>query len=293
MLDCEPMFDYGRQPASWAHTDRSYHQAVARATASTWSCALTTDMRLGFEGGRATARTLLKEGDQRFCALSWSRARPALHLRRGVRAAGVDRAPLAALAGPRRLPRPPVAQPPAAQRAHAEGPDLRAHRRAGRRGDHVAARDAGRRAQLGLPLQLDPRLRLRAVGPAHARLRLGGRRLLLLHRRRRRARRRAAGHVRRRRRDAARRAGSSTTCTATTAPARSASATPPTSSASTTSGARCSTRSTSTPVRRTGSTSGSGRSSSARSRPPSSTGASPTRASGRCAASRSTSRRRS
>ena len=45
----------------------------------------------------------------------------------------------------------------------------------------------GRRAQLGLPLQLDPRLDLRAVGPVHARLRLGGQRLLLLHRRRGRA----------------------------------------------------------------------------------------------------------
>jgi GH15 family glucan-1,4-alpha-glucosidase len=33
---------------------------------------LTTDLRLGFEGGRATARTLLKEGDQRFVAMSWS-----------------------------------------------------------------------------------------------------------------------------------------------------------------------------------------------------------------------------
>jgi GH15 family glucan-1,4-alpha-glucosidase len=33
---------------------------------------LTTDLRLGFEGPRATARTLLKEGDCRFVALSWS-----------------------------------------------------------------------------------------------------------------------------------------------------------------------------------------------------------------------------
>src|SRR5207245_697121 len=33
---------------------------------------LTTHMRLGFEGGRATARTLVKEGETRFCALSWT-----------------------------------------------------------------------------------------------------------------------------------------------------------------------------------------------------------------------------
>ena len=32
---------------------------------------MTSDLRLGFEGGRASARTLLKEGDIRFIALSW------------------------------------------------------------------------------------------------------------------------------------------------------------------------------------------------------------------------------
>ena len=37
---------------------------------------LSTDMRLGFEGARAVARTLLKEGETRFCALSWSDAKP-------------------------------------------------------------------------------------------------------------------------------------------------------------------------------------------------------------------------
>ena len=32
---------------------------------------LTSDLRIGFEGGQASARTLLKEGDVRFVALSW------------------------------------------------------------------------------------------------------------------------------------------------------------------------------------------------------------------------------
>ena len=70
---------------------------------------LTTDLRLGFEGGRAMARTLLKEGDVRFCALSWSEHEPPHTYERGVPAAGLDRAPLAALAGPRPLPRPSLA----------------------------------------------------------------------------------------------------------------------------------------------------------------------------------------
>ena len=56
------------------------------------------------------------------------RARAASDLRRGLQAPGVDRPPLAALARPRRLPRPPVAHVPAAQRAHAQGAHLRPHR---------------------------------------------------------------------------------------------------------------------------------------------------------------------
>ncbi len=51
-----------------------------------------------------------------------------------------------------------------------------------RRPDHLAAGDPRRRTQLGLPLQLDPRLDLHPLGPAHARLRPGGARLHALHR---------------------------------------------------------------------------------------------------------------
>ena len=119
---------------------------------------------------------------------------------------GVDRPPLAALAGPRQLPRPSVAHVPAALRADAQGPDLRAQRRAAGGGHDLAARDAAGRAQLGLPLQLDPRLDVHAVGAAVARLRVGGQRLLLLHRRRRRRRGEPPGDVRPRRRAPARRA---------------------------------------------------------------------------------------
>ena len=161
---------------------------------------------LGFEGSRATARHLMKEGEHVYCALSWSEHAPPAGLRRGLRPAGVDRPPLAALARPRQLPRPSVADLPAAQRADPQGPDLRPQRRAARGRHHLAARDAPGRAQLGLPLQLDPRLDVHAVGAAVARLRVGGQRLLLLHRRRRRRRGEPPGHVRRRRRARARRA---------------------------------------------------------------------------------------
>jgi alpha,alpha-trehalase len=75
-LDCEPMSDYGQSPADWSYTDRGYHQGIARCSGTDVHLTLTTDMRLGFEGGRAIARTLLKEGETRFCALSWSEHEP-------------------------------------------------------------------------------------------------------------------------------------------------------------------------------------------------------------------------
>ena len=75
-LDCEPMFDYGRHPARWEYASGNYHGAIARDGESGLELQVTTDMRIGFEGGRATARTLLKEGEQRFVALSWSEHPP-------------------------------------------------------------------------------------------------------------------------------------------------------------------------------------------------------------------------
>ncbi len=72
VLDCEPAFDYGRMRPTWYYTDRSYHQGVARVDGLNLEVTLTSDMRLGFEGPRASARTLIREGETRFCALSWS-----------------------------------------------------------------------------------------------------------------------------------------------------------------------------------------------------------------------------
>ncbi len=122
-------------------------------------------------------------------------ARPAVRLRRRVPPDGAHVRLLARVAQPRRVPRPPVADLPPAQRPDAEGARLRTDGRADRGVHHVAARDARRRAQLGLPLHLDPRLHVHAVGALHARLRLGGQRLLLLHRRRRREGREVPDHV--------------------------------------------------------------------------------------------------
>jgi GH15 family glucan-1,4-alpha-glucosidase len=72
VLQCEPRFDYGVRSADWSYLADNYHEGVAVADGIDYRLRLTTDMRLGFEGPRALARTLLKEGDSRFCALSWS-----------------------------------------------------------------------------------------------------------------------------------------------------------------------------------------------------------------------------
>ena len=76
VLDCAPRFEYGQISADWAYTSHGYHQGVASAKGTALRLTLTTDLRLGFEGGRAIARTLLKEGDVRYCALSWSDHEP-------------------------------------------------------------------------------------------------------------------------------------------------------------------------------------------------------------------------
>ena len=70
-LDCVPAFDYGRQHVRWRHTDRGYTQAVIQPEGLDLTLTLTSDIRLGLEEAGARARTLLKEGETRFCALSW------------------------------------------------------------------------------------------------------------------------------------------------------------------------------------------------------------------------------
>src|SRR6185312_7955243 len=155
-LDCVPAFDYGRQHARWRHTERGYTQAVVEPEGLDLTLTLTSDIRLGLEGSSARGRTLLKEGDTRFCALSWGRRIPEGYADAYRRLVWTAHHWQHWLSHGR--------FPDHRWRAHPQGPDVRAHRRDRRCGHHLAARDAGRGAQLGLPVHLDARRHVRAVG---------------------------------------------------------------------------------------------------------------------------------
>jgi GH15 family glucan-1,4-alpha-glucosidase len=72
-LECEPAFDYGGLAADWSYTGTGYNEAVARSEGMDLELRLVTDLRLGFEGPRARARTTLHEGEVSFVALGWSK----------------------------------------------------------------------------------------------------------------------------------------------------------------------------------------------------------------------------
>jgi alpha,alpha-trehalase len=69
-LVCEPAFDYGREPATWALVGNDRHTADASGAGQT--VRLQSDLALGIEGNRVRARHTLKQGDRAYCALSWA-----------------------------------------------------------------------------------------------------------------------------------------------------------------------------------------------------------------------------
>ncbi|MGH2363722.1 MAG: glycoside hydrolase family 15 protein [Chloroflexota bacterium] len=71
VLECEPVFDYGRAPAVWQYDGDGYNHAAARAPGAELGLRLVTDMRVGFEGRRASALRTLTEGETSYVALSW------------------------------------------------------------------------------------------------------------------------------------------------------------------------------------------------------------------------------
>ena len=70
MLDCMPLFDYGRAPGAWEYRGDDYGE-VACALQGHPELTLRSSMRLGFAGARSSGRTSLTEGESAFAALSW------------------------------------------------------------------------------------------------------------------------------------------------------------------------------------------------------------------------------
>lgn len=75
-MECEPMLEYGRLPVQWSYAGPGYGSAIASAPGVELTLRLDGSFRLGFEGGRAAGRTILRESDRAFVALSWGDAVP-------------------------------------------------------------------------------------------------------------------------------------------------------------------------------------------------------------------------
>jgi GH15 family glucan-1,4-alpha-glucosidase len=71
-MECEPRLAYGARPVTWEYVGPGYGHGVARAEDEPLALRLRTDLRLGFEGGRAAARTTMRAGEQAFVALAWT-----------------------------------------------------------------------------------------------------------------------------------------------------------------------------------------------------------------------------
>ena len=76
VMDCEPAPDYARSSVAWEYLGEGYSAAEAHTPDGVLMLRLTSDLRMGFEGRRAYASTTLREGDERFVALSWSEHQP-------------------------------------------------------------------------------------------------------------------------------------------------------------------------------------------------------------------------
>jgi GH15 family glucan-1,4-alpha-glucosidase len=80
MLDCMPLFDYGRHAGTWNYAGPGYGVAscvpadrseVAQPEIIQPRLTLSTSLNLGLGGARATARTALSQGESAFAAMSW------------------------------------------------------------------------------------------------------------------------------------------------------------------------------------------------------------------------------
>jgi GH15 family glucan-1,4-alpha-glucosidase len=71
-LMCSPRFNYGREPARWKTVEGDDDESFELDSGDgDVSLRLLSDMRMGIEGNTAHARHTMREGERRFCALSF------------------------------------------------------------------------------------------------------------------------------------------------------------------------------------------------------------------------------
>jgi GH15 family glucan-1,4-alpha-glucosidase len=70
-LLCAPRFNYGREPAHWKTVGEDENFELEAADGDV-TLRLLSDMRMGIEGNTAHARHTMREGETRFCALSFT-----------------------------------------------------------------------------------------------------------------------------------------------------------------------------------------------------------------------------
>ena len=166
-MDCEPVLRLRPQRGHWEYDGRGLPRGRRRGRGRRHRAAPDDRPAPGLRGRRAPARARrCTTATPRSSRSSWTEHAPPRDATTRPTSASSHRA-TSGTSGSSTASSPTTrGGPPAAQRAHAQGPDVRADRRDGRRRDDVAAGDARRRAQLGLPLHVDPRLHVHALGPA-------------------------------------------------------------------------------------------------------------------------------
>ena len=160
---CVIRFDYGIDRAVGAHASTAALRAIARARHAVVLRTPVDHARRGSDdGGRVRGRR--GRHACRSCS-TWhpSHEPTAERRRRRARRCRDTDGVVARVVGALHATRASGARPVRPLADHAEGADLRAHRRHRRRADHLAARAARRRAQLGLPLLLAARRDVHAL----------------------------------------------------------------------------------------------------------------------------------
>ena len=162
VVNCGPLFNYGTTGGTWSYSGDGYDSMTIAPQEGDVRLELAGSIPLGVLGARCYGRTTLTEGQSAFVALSWGDAKVPANQDEAFGRPEHHRRFLARLAELGQDSRPSVEALPRPQRPHPEGAQLRPDRRDHGGVDDVAAGDAGRGTQLGLPVHLDQGLGVHA-----------------------------------------------------------------------------------------------------------------------------------